>query len=162
MPDCVRALQRAEPIVVRNPSATRPWQHVLEPLSGYLWLGAQLNRGAAAGEEWAAFNFGPDPASSQPVARLVEEVLRHWPGRTQVQSDPQAPHEAALLSLDIGRAARVLAWHPVWEFADTLGHTIDWYRRVCADPAAAPGLTRRQISDYETAARARKLKWAHE
>ena len=81
-------------LTVRNPAAVRPWQHVLECLSGYLWLAARLGAEGKQSPLNCAFNFGPDPAARQPVRRLVEEVLRHWPGQWVDGSDPKAPHEA--------------------------------------------------------------------
>ena len=163
VPDCIRSLQRGEVIPVRHPRATRPWQHVLEPLSGYLWLAARLQAPAADLSQLAsAFNFGPTPDSSRPVAELVAKVLCHWPGRTQDRSEPGAVHEAALLSLSIEKAQSVLAWQPVWDFATTVDHTVAWYRQVTSDTALATTLTRRQITDYQTDARQQKLAWTHE
>jgi len=159
VPDCIRSLQRGEVIPVRNRHATRPWQHVLEPLSGYLWLGAQLAASAPRGELASAFNFGPPPAATQPVATLVAEVLKHWPGKWEDRTDPKAVHEATLLSLAIDKAARVLGWKPVWDFPATITHTVEWYRSVSADASVAAGLTRRQITAYEAAARTLKLTW---
>jgi CDP-glucose 4,6-dehydratase len=95
------------------------------------------------------------------VATLVEEVLKHWPGRWEDRTDPKAVHEATLLSLAIAKAERELAWKPVWDFAPTIAHTVTWYRSTASDPAAAAALTRRQIAAYEADARAAKLTWAH-
>jgi len=168
VPDCIRSLQREEVIPVRHPRATRPWQHVLEPLSGYLWLGAVLANPQVSGLKCqgsqlaSAFNFGPTPASSRPVADLVAEVLRHWPGRSEDRSEPGAVHEAALLSLSIEKARSILAWQPVWDFAATVDYTVAWYRQVSADAAQATALTRRQIAAYQTDARQLKLAWTHE
>ncbi len=165
VPDCIRSLQRGEVIPVRNRHATRPWQHVLEPLSGYLWLGAVLANPQVSGFRFqvsdyaTAFNFGPTPAATRPVAALVEEVLKHWPGKWEDRTDPKAVHEATLLSLAIDKAARVLGWKPVWDFAATITHTVEWYRAVSADASVAPGHTRRQIAAYDAAARAFNLTW---
>ena len=103
MPDCIRALQAGRPIPVRRPEAVRPWQHVLEPLSGYLWLGARLWQAVAENQAQpsAAFNFGPRPASHQKVRVLVEEVLRHWPGRWEPAGAAGDPHENECLRLSI-------------------------------------------------------------
>ena len=163
VPDCIRSLQRGEVIPVRHKLATRPWQHVLEPLSGYLWLAAQLRAAGSPSDPVAsAFNFGPVPDANRPVGGLVEEVLKHWPGRWEDRSEPGAVHEAALLSLAIDKAQRVLGWKPVWDFAATIAHTVEWYRLVSADAAVAAGHTRRQIAGYEAAARNLNLTWAHE
>ncbi len=159
VPDCIRSLQRGEVIPVRNRHATRPWQHVLEPLGGYLWLAAQLAAAKSSGELAAAFNFGPTPAATQPVAALVAEVLKHWPGKWEDRTEPKAVHEATLLSLAIDKAARVLGWKPVWDFPATIAQTVEWYRAVSADSTVAAGLTRRQIAAYEATAPALNLTW---
>jgi CDP-glucose 4,6-dehydratase len=156
VPDCIRSLQHGDTIPVRNRHATRPWQHVLEPLGGYLWLAAKL---AQSAEPAAAFNFGPTVEANRPVAALVEEVLRHWPGRWEDRTDPQAVHEATLLNLSIAKAGRVLGWRPVWDFAATIAHTVEWYRAVSQDAARAPELTRRQIAAYGAAACSLNLSW---
>lgn len=134
VPDAMRALSRGEPIGVRNPGATRPWQHVLEPLGGYLRLAENLSSSA---ELAAAFNFGPQLEANRPVRELVEEALRHWPGRWQDQSDPSAPHEASLLNLVIDKAHHQLGWVPRWNFATTVERTVNWYRRVQEGQASA-------------------------
>lgn len=158
VPDCIRSLQRGETIPVRNRHATRPWQHVLEPLGGYLWLAARLS----ADRKFAtAFNFGPTPAATQPVSALVAEVLKHWPGQWEDRTDPKAVHEATLLSLAIDKADRELGWRPVWDFPATIAQTVDWYRLVSADPATAATHTRRQIAAYEAAAQKLNLTWTH-
>ncbi len=163
IPDCIRALQRGEAIPVRNKVATRPWQHVLEPLSGYLWLGAQLGadtRGAAASPLASAFNFGPALTSNRTVAALVQEVLKHWPGRWEDRSDPHAVHEARLLNLATDKAHHFLSWQPVWNFEQTIAQTVGWYRGSLEQNAAAPALTNQQINDYTHAARTQGLPWA--
>ena len=96
VPDAMRALGRAEPIGVRNPAATRPWQHVLEPLSGYLSLAERLSAGASLAD---AFNFGSQLEGNHSVRELAEEALRHWPGTWIDQIDAKAPQEASLLNL---------------------------------------------------------------
>ncbi len=163
IPDCVRALQRNRPAVVRNPRAIRPWQHVLEPLSGYLWLGAQLaGRRRPADPLCSAFNFGPGPDAKQTVQRLVLEILKHWPGRCVVHREAKAVHEAGLLQLDTAKTARLLDWLSVWSFADAARETMRWYR--AADQAASRAelqrLTREQIESYTESARRRGLRWA--
>ncbi len=161
MPDCIHSLQRGEPIPVRNRHATRPWQHVLEPLGGYLWLGACLHRPGLArlgGRLAEAFNFGPELASNRTVAELVEAVLRTWPGRWEDRSDPRAVHEANLLNLATDKARHFLGWHPVWEFDRTIAQTVAWYRRSTTD-AAALELTRSQIAEYAADAGRLGLAW---
>jgi CDP-glucose 4,6-dehydratase len=170
VPDCVRALLARRPIPVRNRTSTRPWQHVLEPLSGYLLLGQQmmlaLGSHAAADLErlCAPFNFGPGLQSNRTVADLVEEVLRLWPGTWMDQSDPHALHEASRLNLTIDKAYHLLHWGPVWSFAETIAATVAWYRQTAESPGNDPGacadLTRGQIAAYAQAARALGLAWA--
>lgn len=166
VPDCIRALQRNQAIPVRNKTATRPWQHVLEPLSGYLWLGAALSAKMPATLHFPAsiyangFNFGPALTSNHTVATLVHEILKHWPGHWEDRSDPQAVHEARLLNLSTDKAFHLLQWQPVWPFEATVGQTVAWYRQVSASPDAALALTRRQITDYTSAACTLGLAWA--
>jgi CDP-glucose 4,6-dehydratase len=162
----VRALRAGQPIPVRNRTATRPWQHVLEPLSGYLWLGAALANPeivrAQAAALPSAFNFGPGHDSNRTVADLVAEFLKHWPGSWEDRSDPKAVHEAKLLQLTTDKAHALLGWAPVWGFGDAIEQTACWYRT-----ATEPGtdvdfdaLTLGQIAAYEAAARAHGLPWA--
>lgn len=160
VPDCIRALQAEQPILVRNPVAVRPWQHVLECLSGYLWLGAQLAREGKTSRLASPFNFGPEPSARQPVRRLVEEVLRHWPGQWTDGATPGSVHEATLLSLSIEKAGAWLRWYPSWTFAETVQQTIAWYyeRHVRRNPDLL-GFTSGQIDAYVSAARAKNLAW---
>jgi CDP-glucose 4,6-dehydratase len=169
VPDCIRALQRGEPIPVRNRHATRPWQHVLEPLSGYLWLGACLARPdlatACSRTPDTAFNFGPPVTSNRSVAALVDEILRHWPGRWEDRGDPGAVHEASLLNLATDKAYHLLGWKPVWDFAMSIRQTVDWYRAAAEadhgsgvnEPALAA--TREQIARYQSDALVQGLPW---
>jgi len=147
VPDCMRALDRGEAIAVRNKTSTRPWQHVLEPLCGYLTLGAALaarkNRAQVAG----GFNFGPDPAANRTVKDLVVEVLKHRKGRWLDRSDPKAVHEAGLLNLDIRKARKVLGWKPRWSFEETVEKTVAWYEAVRAG-ADVRRVTEEQIECY--------------
>lgn len=153
VPDCVRALQKGAPIPVRNKVATRPWQHVLEPLSGYLWLAALLTKNPAVA---SAFNFGPAHESNRTVAELVQEVLKHWPGRWEDKSDPNAVHEAGLLQLSTDKANALLGWSPVWSFPTAVERTVQWYR----EPKQKHELTTAQIADYSAQARQQGLPWA--
>jgi CDP-glucose 4,6-dehydratase len=148
VPDCMRALQRGEPVRVRNPRATRPWQHVLEPLGGYLLLGARLLAEPENAALRTAFNFGPSLDADRTVGELVTEVLRNWPGEWEHRGEENAPHEAGLLHLDITKARDVLGWRPRWDFPTTIRETVEWYRAAQSDPDAVRELTRRQISDY--------------
>lgn len=128
VPDAIRALTASEPIAVRNPAATRPWQHVLEPLGGYLRLAEALVTDPDPPCE--PFNFGPQLESNRPVRELVTTMLSHWPGEWLDQSDPNAPHEAGLLHLQIDKAHHRLGWQPRWDYATTIARTVGWYRAV--------------------------------
>lgn len=134
VPDAMRHLERGDAIRVRNPHATRPWQHVMEPLGGYLLL---AQRQAAALEErdhaaldrlCSAFNFGPTLSSNRPVSALVSEVLRHWPGEWTAVAEADAPHEAGKLNLVWDKAFHLLGWAPRWDFEETVARTVRWYR----------------------------------
>ncbi|SPE50610.1 CDP-glucose 4,6-dehydratase [Verrucomicrobia bacterium] len=160
VPDCVRALTEEQPIVVRRPSAIRPWQHVLECLSGYLWLAARLSAEGKRSPLQSAFNFGPEPSARQPVQRLVEEILAIWPGRWVDGSSPKAPHEASLLSLSIEKVGALLGWYPAWNFKEAVQHTVAWYhRRHVLKAADMLPFMREQVGDYVRAANARGLAW---
>jgi CDP-glucose 4,6-dehydratase len=170
VPDCIRALQQGRAIPVRNPAATRPWQHVLEPLSGYLWLAAVLSQPALRPYDKdlfaSAFNFGPGLESNRTVAELVAEVLKHWPGCWEDKSDPNAVHEAKLVKLATDKACHLLGWKSVWGFEQAAAATVAWYRQACGaagtDAAASPldELASRQIEAYQAAARRAGLPWA--
>ncbi len=154
VPDCIRALRRGVSIPVRNKVATRPWQHVLEPLSGYLTLAAALSGASSMPfppSAYAdAFNFGPALSSNQSVAALVQGILRHWPGSWQDQSEPGTPHEAVKLNLATDKAFHLLGWQPRWNFEQTIEHTVSWYKDAmrCDDPNAFRSLTSAQIKSY--------------
>ncbi|MBF8775888.1 CDP-glucose 4,6-dehydratase [Pseudomonas fulva] len=126
LPDILRAWQHGEEVVLRYPAATRPWQHVLDPLMGYLQLGQAL---LCEGERYAsAWNFGPDSAGLASVESIVRRLAERWPGhaRWSVCADAQ-PHEAGLLALDSSKARQALGWSPRWSLDDTLKHTLDWH-----------------------------------
>jgi CDP-glucose 4,6-dehydratase len=163
LPDCIRALQKRQPIPVRNRHATRPWQHVLEPLSGYLWLGAllaepKLHRCDPA-MLTSAFNFGPDRDAHRNVQELVEEVLRHWPGKWEDKTDPKAPHEAGWLQLSTDKAYGLLRWFPIWPFSEAVGKTVEWYRGASKGKRQIPKRTRGQIAQYIEDARLAGAPW---
>lgn len=152
VPDIVRALEDGREIEVRNPSAVRPWQHVLEPLRGYLLLAERLH---CSGEPvyQDAFNFGPNPDAERTVLQLVEEAVKSWPGRWRDASDPSAPHEAGRLALNIDRARMRLGWVPRWDFSRSVRETMSWYREGRqADMRALRELSLRAIRDYESGA----------
>lgn len=137
VPDMVDALTGERPVPVRNPDAVRPWQHVLEPLSGYLTLAARLLRADPA-DFCTAWNFGPAEGKEAPVRRLVEGFIEAWGGGTWAdRRDPAAPHEAPLLSLSIEKARSQLKWTPRWSLEEAVRRTATWYRRFRKDPGQA-------------------------
>ncbi len=161
VPDCMRHLALGEVVPVRNRTATRPWQHVLEPLSGYLWLGARLaQRDHLTPRLTGGFNFGPELASNQSVATLVDEIIRHWPGSWKDCSDPHALHEAGKLNLATDKAYHLLGWKPVWNFATTVEVTAQWYRETNLRPTYVGELTSQHISRYVADATTRNYAWA--
>ena len=126
VPDLVKSALAGQPLLLRNPSAVRPWQHVLEPLSGYLRLGQQLwDDGGFAG----AWNFGPGAAGEISVQSLAVQLGAHWPALHIEHDSGTHPHEAAILRLNCDKPARQLAWRPVWNIDTALARTADWYRR---------------------------------
>ena len=135
VPDVIRALQAGEPVAVRRPNSIRPWQHVLEPLGGYLALAEALWGDAAAYQ--GAWNFGPEAENERTVAQLVDGLVRAWgSGRWDDRSDPSAPHEATTLRLNIGKARAQLGWAPRWGFERTIAETVAWYRAFAAGEPA--------------------------
>jgi CDP-glucose 4,6-dehydratase len=165
VPDCIRALIIGEAVSVRNKIATRPWQHVLEPLSGYLWLGACLARPQLSripSKVASAFNFGPPLASNRTVADLVQQILKHWPGIWLDKSEPTALHEAKLLNLCTDKAHHFLGWSPVWSFEEAVARTITWYR-AAHEVAGVSGMcafTGEQIAAYTADAANAGIIWA--
>ena len=163
VPDCIRSLQRGDSIPVRNKLATRPWQHVLEPLSGYLQLAANLQLTTSPESLrhlCGGFNFGPSLMSNRTVVELVEELLKHWPGSWDDHTDTKAVHEATLLNLATDKSFHLLKWQPVWNFSQTIEQTISWYQRYSLDSTTAASLTVSQISNYMSEAKRLKIPWA--
>lgn len=128
VPDIARALQSNQPIEVRNPGSVRPWQHVLEPLSGYLTLAEALYKEDRP-ELCSGFNFGPLQGNSKPVEKLVEEAVKIWPGEWRDASREDAPHESGLLTLSIDKAYSLLRWKPLWDLETSMQMTISWYKK---------------------------------
>ena len=155
VPDAIRALHKGQTIPVRNPTATRPWQHVLEPLSGYLLLAERIYEALVRQNKdhlkqlCTAFNFGPRLDSNRSVQDLVLQILQHWPGSWSDQSDPNALHEAGLLNLVTDKAYHVLGWQPRWDFETTVLRTTHWYHRVLKEPSTAHVQLLQDIDFYE-------------
>jgi CDP-glucose 4,6-dehydratase len=127
VPDILSAFAKAEPVIVRNPLATRPWQHVLEPLSGYLILAQNLYKdGASFAEGW---NFGPRDEDVKPVNWILDEMARRWGDGASWELDTESqPLEAQLLKLDISKASDRLNWYPRWTLHQALDSIIDWHQ----------------------------------
>jgi CDP-glucose 4,6-dehydratase len=148
VPDIVRGISAGNPIVIRRPESVRPWQHVLEPLSGYLLLGERLyESGSGFADAW---NFGPRVEDSVTAAEVAERVCSAWgKGELQIQPDPGAPHEATYLRLDCAKAAKHLAWRSKLSLDQALEWTINWYRAYYEQASIPPReMTERQIQTY--------------
>lgn len=129
IPDCIRYIEAGKPIEIRNPEATRPWEHVLEPLSGYLKVAQKLTEDPVTFS--TNFNFGPKISANKTVLEVVEKLVRcYGKGEIKVKTDPNAVHENTLLSLDVTKAFRMLNWEAKWGLDDALKKTVDWYRKA--------------------------------
>ncbi|MEQ8235797.1 MAG: CDP-glucose 4,6-dehydratase [Syntrophomonadaceae bacterium] len=162
VPDVVKSLAAKQIIRVRNPQAIRPWQHVLEPLAGYLWLTAlMLEKGAGLGSAW---NFGPQPSDCLTVSQLVEKIIALWgSGEWQdiSENDKHKVHEANYLKLDCTKAQSILGWSPVYRMEDALEATVEWYRQYyCNSGIDIYDLILSQIDAYVLRAHTMSLKWA--
>lgn len=148
IPDAVRCWQSGQPLVVRRPQSVRPWQHVLEPLAGYLTLAEQL---WARPELAGAYNFGPEPHESVTVRRVIEAALSSYgEGSVQYNNGFEGPHEAKYLTLDIAKARNVLGYKPRWSLLEAVQHTLSWYRRQ-RQGERADVLCEEDIAAFETA-----------
>ena len=147
VPDILRAFSSGEPVMIRNPQAVRPWQHVLEPLRGYLTLAERLFTNGGSYAE--AFNFGPREDDAQPVEWIVSQLAAKW-GEAAAWSLDAAdhPHEASLLRLDVSKAAHRLAWRPTLDLDSGLQLTVDW-ARASRDSQDMHAFTLAQINDYQ-------------
>lgn len=146
VPDILRAFERQQPVVIRNPHSTRPWQHVLEPLAGYLTLAERLfEQGQAFAEGW---NFGPRDEDARPVRWIVEQMVKEWGGGASWQLDGgNHPHEASYLKLDTSKARSRLGWHPRLNLAQALESITTWHRAWIAK-GDMRGLCLEQIQQY--------------
>ncbi len=145
IPDIVRSLAQGQPVAVRNPGAVRPWQHVLEPIEGYLRLGALLHQQPDTYAK--AYNFGPASTRQITVQEVVELAIESWGhGKWKDISSDMAPHEAGLLSLDISLATKELGWQPKLSHTEAIRWTIDWYKQYHENKQS---IIEQQIADYE-------------
>lgn len=161
--DCVRAWNDGRPVEIRNPQATRPWQHVLEPLSGYLWLALSLTvRQNLHGE---AFNFGPRAEQNHSVADLIGALSRHWgfPAFSDAcrVTGLTAFHEAGLLKLNCDKALFELRWEPTLDYGSTTKLVSDWYRSYYKGGVDMYVLTLQQIAEFERIASEQKQAWCN-
>ncbi len=147
IPDCIRSINQNIDIEIRNPIAVRPWQHVLEPLSGYLLLGQKL---LEEGKKYAqSFNFGPNEESILTVAQVAQMVCDNW-GKGKVVVGEQSPlHEAGLLILNIDKAKQVLGWTPTLTTKEAIKNTVDWYKHFYQKGSSIYDFTLKQIQNYE-------------
>lgn len=160
VPDCVKSWSNNEAVEIRRPNSTRPWQHVLEPLSGYLNLAiALLSNRNLHGE---AFNFGPSISESKTVKQLVQEMSRHWDkvAWNDVSSELNLAYEANLLQLNCEKAMRHLCWQSGMTFHETVQLTVQWYRKYYEGSTEMSLKTSKQIDAYVNIAREKKIKWA--
>ena len=154
IPDCIRALEKDLPIEVRSPKSVRPWQHVLEPLGGYLLLGAKMILEPTSFAE--AWNLGPEIKNVINVGDLVQMIIETYgKGSWKDLSDPTAPHEAKLLALDINKAGYKLNWKPVLSIEETIEFTTHWYKNYHTENILE--LCNQQISQYVNLWKSRKV-----
>lgn len=146
VPDCIRAAEAGKPVVLRNPNATRPWQHVLEPLAGYLLLAARLREQPATYA--GAWNFGPPASEVRTVLQVAEQMVsRIGHGSVVIEPGLAKHHEANLLQVNCDKAYQLLGWRPRWNVEQSLAATADWYKAVM-DGAEASVVTHQQLHDY--------------
>ena len=160
VPDCVKAWSSGHLVELRNPFSTRPWQHVLEPLSGYLSLAVLLSQQPELHGE--SFNFGPRPQQNKSVLDLVKQMSLYW---DQVKWENVLKleaefHECALLKLNCDKALHYLKWHAVMDFEDTVRMTAEWYRTFYTKPMEITSMTDQQIISYTVIAKSMGLTWA--
>ena len=154
IPDLVRAIAARESLEIRSPAATRPWQHVLEALSGYLALGQKLLQEERTFAE--AWNFGPGSEGNRTVAAVLDKLKAHWPSLDWHMTSASQPHESTLLYLDSAKASTRLDWQNIWSLDTTLAVTAAWYRAFVEHEQI---ISREQLADYITAARQAKVEW---
>ena len=158
VPDCMRSWSKAETVEIRNPYATRPWQHVLEPLSGYLTLAKMQTKKESLNHE--SFNFGPRQDVNQNVLRLVEEFSKYWDSGSWKVHEDKAKPEAGLLKLNCDKAQAMLDWRAILSFEETIKFTGEWYKTYFEEEVDLYGFTIGQINDYSQKAKKQGLKWA--
>jgi CDP-glucose 4,6-dehydratase len=149
VPDIIRALSAGQPVVVRNPASVRPWQHVLDPLHGYLQLGAHQVKDPVHFAD--AYNFGPAMEDKMRVGTLVEKAIAVWGnGKFDTPEQKDAPHEAGLLQLSIEKAKEKLSWNPAFSTDDAIRITVEWYRNNVVEKKDARSLLLQDINKLRT------------
>jgi CDP-glucose 4,6-dehydratase len=164
VPDCVRALMGGQPIRLRNPGFVRPWQILLEPLSGYLWLAARLLQ-KDGGQFAEAWNLGPEERRSVTTEQVVQKVIALWGSGSYITGTTQAQAETELLRLNWDKAANRLDWHPVYTWEEAVGETVRWFKAYAERTASQQAidmydLCADQIRVYTGRARELGLRWA--
>jgi CDP-glucose 4,6-dehydratase len=156
VPDIMRAAGQNEKVIIRNPQAIRPWQHVLEPLAGYLLLGQRLLEGKK--EFSGAWNFGPTNEGHRNVLAVVRELQKHWSNIDyQIAINEKNPHEANLLKLDCSKAHAKLKWKPAWDSSTTFAKTAQWYKEYYE---STPVCSEKQLTEYIADAKRNQISWA--
>ena len=160
VPDCVKAWSKDQVVQLRNPNATRPWQHVLEPLSGYLRLACALNESNKLHGE--SFNFGPPSKQNQSVVELVNVMSKHWNKVKweDISGNDDGPYESGLLKLNCDKALHFMNWRAVMEFDETVQMTAEWYDSFYSNPKNIFDITNKQLDEYTKLAQERGLDWA--
>jgi CDP-glucose 4,6-dehydratase len=146
IPDCIRALEKNEPIQIRNPHAVRPWQHVLDPLNGYLLLASKMYQDPRKFN--GAWNFGPGHGAAMSVGKVADQIVMRWGSGKRIDTPEDGSlHEARLLRLDISKAESLLNWFPAWDTPEAISKTVDWYKGYKArDPY---GICMDQIEKFQ-------------
>jgi len=160
VPDCMNAWSKGKKVDIRSPQATRPWQHVLEPLSGYLALAANLTNDSF--NHGKAYNFGPTSNQNYPVSELIDEMSKYWKQVkwSDVSKKEAHPHEAELLKLNCDKALFDLDWRPALEFKETVKMTVEWYKKYYQNKEKSLyNFSIAQINEYIQLAKSRDIAW---
>ena len=159
VPDCMKSWSKNEQVIIRNPNSTRPWQHVLEPLSGYLLLASKLHLNQELRGE--AFNFGPPANQNFNVMSVVNEMAKYWDQVKWKTNKNKSFDESGLLKLNCDKALSKISWEPVWNFNETIYHTVNWYKNFYVKEDDSFQLSLKQIKDYTNSAISKGLSWTN-
>ena len=157
LPDCIKSWSNNQTVILRNPNSTRPWQHVLEPLSGYLSLASQLNFDNELNGE--SFNFGPIDTEQRTVLNVVSEISQYWDKVKWEIEENNELYESQLLRLNCDKAYKFLKWQPVMNFEQTIKYTSEWYQKFYKESEDMNEFTLKQIKDFTTLAKNKGLNW---